>query len=191
MSVLSTYNDEQLLRLLEDGNEQAFSEIYERYWERLFNSAEKILQHRAAAQDAVQEVFIYLWKRRMSLHIESLQSYLFQAVRFQVFKAIRSEKTGKDFFKRLAAVSTELITEDPAIFKELKNLFENVIASLPEDQRAIFKMNRDQGLTYKQIAAEKNISVKTVEKKISQALRQIRRNMDDALTIVLILHFLH
>ncbi len=191
MHELSTHSDEQLLRLLEDGNEQAFSAIYERYWEQLYDSAEKILQGRAATQDAVQEVFIYLWKRRLSLHVESLQSYLFQAVRFQVFKAIRSEKTGNDFFKRLAIASSELITEDPTIFKELENLFEKVIANLPEDQRAIFKMNRDQGLTYKQIAVEKNISVKTVEKKMSQALRHIRLNTDDLLTIMLLTPFLH
>lgn len=177
----STYSDEQLLRLLSEDNQQAFSEIYERYWEKLFVSAEKILQNRAAAQDAVQEVFISLWNRRSTLQIESLQNYLYQAARFQVFKNIRSEKTGNDFFKRLALVSNEIIKEDPAALKELERMIEKIIASLPEDQRIIFKMNRDQGLTYKQIAAEKNISVKTVEKKISQALKYIRMNMTDTL----------
>ena len=188
MNNLQTYSDEQLLRLLNEDNRQAFSEIYERYWEKLFISAEKILQNRAAAQDAVQEVFISLWNRRSSLQIEALQNYLFQAVRFQVFKAIRSEKAGNDFFKRLSAASNELVNEDPAAIKELAKLIEKVIADLPEDQRTIFKMNRDEGLTYKQIAAEKNISVKTVEKKISQALKYIRLNITDALIIVLLIH---
>src|SRR5207249_4815542 len=110
---LPTASDEQLLRLLSEGNSQAFSEIYERYWEKLFISAEKILQNRAAAQDAVQEVFISLWNRRSTLQIEALQNYLFQAVRFQVFKCIRSEKTGNEFFKRLSVASNELTNEDP------------------------------------------------------------------------------
>lgn len=184
MTNLSAYNDEQLLQLLNENHQPAFSEIYERYWEKLFISADKILQNRAAAQDAVQEVFISLWNRRSSLQIEVLQSYLFQAVRFQVFKAIRSEKTGNEFFKRLAVVSNELINEDPAVINELSRLLDKVIADLPEDQRTIFKMNRDEGLTYKQIAAEKNISVKTVEKKISQALKYIRLKTSDALMLL-------
>lgn len=180
MNILSAYSDEQLLRLLNEDNRQAFSEIYERYWEALYISAEKILQDRAIAQDAVQDVFISLWNRRSSAQIGALQNYLFQAVRFQVFKAIRSEKTNNNFFKRLAAESDELVNEHPSAIKELATLLEKIIADLPDDQRALFKLNRDQGLTYKQIAAEKNISVKTVEKKISRALKYIRMNIADA-----------
>jgi RNA polymerase sigma-70 factor (family 1) len=190
MRELSTYNNDELIRLLKEDNQQAFSEIYDRYWEKLFDYAEKILQGRAASQDAVQEVFIDLWKRRLTIQIESLQSFLYQAVRFQVFKTIRSEKMDADFFKRLSAVSYKLIAEDPIIFRDLEKLFEKVLAGLPEDQRIIFKLNRDQGLTYKEIAEQRNISVKTVEKKMSLALQHIRINLENALTTALAAYFI-
>jgi len=188
MNNLTTYSDDQLLQLMKDNNQLAFSEIYERYWEILFISAEKIIQNRAAAQDAVQDLFISLWNRRASLQIEVLKNYLFQAVRYQVFKVIRSQKTGIDYFKSIAQVSNELIKDDPTIVKELSKLLAKAIAELPDDQRIIFQMNRDEGLTYKQIAVEKNISVKTVEKKISQALKHIRLNIADSFLILLFLH---
>jgi RNA polymerase sigma-70 factor (ECF subfamily) len=52
-------------------------------------------------------------------------------------------------------------------------------------------LHREGGLTYKQISEQKNISVKTVEKKISHALKQIRLGIDDALAILVVTHFLH
>jgi RNA polymerase sigma-70 factor (family 1) len=183
---LSIHTDEQLLKLIYESDEQAFAEIYNRYWKPLFISAHNILQVKQAAQDAVQEVFISLWKRRQQVKIECLQSYLHQAIRFQVFKAIRAEKTDHNFFQRLSLITKDILTEDPLLFKELQTLYQQIIRSLPADEQEIFTMHRDAGLTYKQIAEEKNISVKTVEKKMSHALKEIRYGLDDALVILLL-----
>lgn len=182
---LPTYSDEQLVVLMQQDNESAFTEIYNRYWKTLYVSAHNILQLRTAAQDAVQEVFISLWKRRNSVEIESLKSYLFQAVRFQVFKAIRADKTDHDFFNRLSRVSKDILTEDPLLFKELEAVLQQVFNSLPADEREIFRLHREDGLTYREIAEEKNISVKTVEKKMSQALKRIRAGLDGATIFIL------
>ena len=61
----------------------------------------------------------------------------------------------------------------------------DTIRSLPDDQLAIFNMHREGGMTYNQIAIEKNISIKTVEKKMSQALRHLRSGLDKILFIFL------
>lgn len=185
-----THTDNELLRMLHQNDELAFAEIYNRYWKLLYSSAHNILQVKDAAQDAVQEVFISLWKRRANIQIEVLQSYLYQAVRFQVFKAIRAEKTDQDFFNRLALVTRDILFEDPVLFKELESLYQQLIHALPPDEQEIFLLNRDSGLTYKQIAEQKNISVKTVEKKMSRSLKEIRFGLDDAL-LVLIMISLH
>lgn len=181
-----TYTDDQLLRQLHQSDELAFAEIFNRYWKPLYTSAHNILQVKEAAQDAVQEVFISLWKRRTEVQVDILQSYLHQAVRFQVFKAIRAEKTDQDFFNRLAGISKDILIEDPVLFKELETIYQQLIQSLPPDEKEIFLLHRDGGLTYKQIAEQKNISVKTVEKKMSRALKEIRFGMDDAMVIVLV-----
>ncbi|THU39622.1 sigma-70 family RNA polymerase sigma factor [Niastella caeni] len=179
------HTDHQLLQQLHQSDEGAFAEIYNRYWKQLYLSALNILQVKEAAQDAVQEVFISLWKRREAVQIDALPSYLHQAVRFQVFKAIRAEKTDQDFFNRLAGISKDILIEDPVLFKEMETLYQQLIQSLPADEQEIFLLHRDDGLTYKQIAEQKNISVKTVEKKMSHALKEIRFGIDDAFVIVL------
>jgi len=183
---LTSNTDDQLLQLLRENDEWAFSEIYNRYWKPLYSSAHNILQVKEAAQDAVQEVFISLWNRRQLVKIECLPSYLHQATRFQVFKAIRAEKTDNNFFNRLALITKDILTEDPLLFKELDALYHQLIQSLPADEQEIFLLHRDAGLTYKQIAEQKNISVKTVEKKMSHALKEIRFGMDDAMAVLLV-----
>jgi RNA polymerase sigma-70 factor (ECF subfamily) len=181
-----THTDNQLLKQLHQSDERAFAEIYNRYWKPLYTSAHNILQVKEAAQDAVQEVFISLWKRREAVQIETLPSWLHQAVRFQVFKAIRAEKTDQDFFKRLSSISKDILFEDPLLFKELEGVYKQLINALPPDELEIFLLHRDGGLTYKQIAEQKNISVKTVEKKMSHALKEIRYGLDDAMLVALV-----
>lgn len=185
-----THTDTELLRMLSQHDEFAFAEIYNRYWKLLYTSAHNILQVKAAAQDAVQEVFISLWKRRADIQVEALQPYLHQAVRFQVFKAIRAEKTDQQFFNRLALITRDILFEDPVLFKELETLYQQLILALPPDEQEIFRLHRDSGLTYKQIAEQKNISVKTVEKKMSRSLRELRFGLDDALLVITTIYLL-
>ena len=186
----STYSDEQLLELLAASDELAFAEIYNRYWKPLYTTAHNILQLKEAAQDAVQEVFVSLWKRRGDVQIDTLPPYLFQAIRFQVFKAIRAEKTDLAFFNRLSLITKDFLTEDPLLFKELELLYQHLIKALPKDEQEIYTLHRDGGLTYKQIAEEKNISIKTVEKKMSRALKQIRFGIDDAFVVLMLAYYL-
>lgn len=185
-----THTDKELLRMLSQHDELAFAEIYNRYWKLLYSSAHNILQVKAAAQDAVQEVFISLWKRRADIQVDALQPYLHQAVRFQVFKAIRAEKTDQQFFNRLALITRDILFEDPVLFKELETLYQQLINALPADEQEIFRLHRDSGLTYKQIAEQKNISVKTVEKKMSRSLRELRFGLDDAMLVIITIHLL-
>jgi RNA polymerase sigma-70 factor (family 1) len=180
----TTYTDEQLVTLLVKSDELAFAEIYNRYWKALYVSAHNILQLKEAAQDVVQEVFIALWKRRGDVQIGALRPYLFQAIRFQVFKAIRAEKTDHDFFNRLALISKDILNEDPLLFKELEGIYIQLVRSLPAEEQEIYTLHRDAGLTYKQIADQKNISIKTVEKKMSRALKQIRYGIDNAMFLL-------
>jgi len=126
----------------------------------------------------LQEVFVSLWQRRERVEILSLKAYLFQAVRFAVLKSIRQQKTDQLFYTRLAAVTSEIVLENPMLFKEQQHLIAQVIDQLPEDCRAIFLMSREENLTYKQIAGKLEISEKTVEKKMSIALKAIRSGLN-------------
>ncbi|MBT2563121.1 RNA polymerase sigma-70 factor [Pedobacter sp. ISL-68] len=184
-------SDGELVSILKDGDRNAFGEIYNRYWKPLHHSAYNILGDENAASDVLQEVFVSLWHRRGAVEILSLKSYLFQAVRFGVLKSIRQQKTDQLFYTRLAAVTSEIVLENPMLFKEQQHLITQLISQLPEDCRTIFIMSREENLTYKQIANKLDISEKTVEKKMSISLRMIRKGLNLELCIaVTSLYFL-
>ncbi|QJB34871.1 RNA polymerase sigma-70 factor [Chitinophaga oryzae] len=185
MSDYNTYTDDHLWRQITLDDQDAFTAVYHRYWKVLYLRARNMLSDSDLAQDIVQEVFISLWHRRQEVEILHLKAYLFQAVRFQELKALRNLKSDTNFYERLAHISKDLLQHEPMAFKELDSVLQRVMATIPEDQRAIFSMSRDEGLTYREIADRMEISVKTVEKKISQALRTIRKGMDSAFPLLL------
>ena len=174
----SELEDIQLLELLLEQNEEAFAEIYNRYWKILYTTAYNIVQNEELAKDAVQEVFIALWQRRNEANIRALQSYLRQSVRFQILKAIRAQKVNEQFYRRLAAITTDIFNDYPFLFKEHETLLSGIMNTLPDDCRQIFRLSREEQLTYRQIAGQLHISEKTVEKKISICLRHIRQALE-------------
>lgn len=171
-------SDLELIKRLREEDRDAFNEIYRRHAGHMFSAAYNVLRHREIAEDAVHEVFLFLWKRRRHLDIQSLQSYLTQSVRYQVKKALMDHKRDEDFFSRLAAITREISAENPARFREIQEIVQALLLRLPEDQRLIFRLSREQNLTYPEIASHLKISVKTVEKKISQSLRGLRLYLD-------------
>lgn len=180
------YSDEQLVKLLQQDNEPAFNELYERFWKSLFTKAFNFLRREEIAKDCVQDVFIWLWQHRHTVQIENVNHYLHQAVRFQALKAVREQRVMLSLDDRLTRFTSSILQDDTLRYKELKEIFYNILKELPEDQLEIFLMNREQGLTYKEIAAQKNISVKTVEKKMSQALKKLRPGLNKTLLLFLL-----
>ncbi|MBD0289055.1 MAG: sigma-70 family RNA polymerase sigma factor, partial [Flavisolibacter sp.] len=133
--------------------------------------------------DAVQEVFIAFWQRRKEANVQALKAYLQQATRFQVLKAIRDQKADEQFYSRLAEVTTDMVYENPLLFKEQEALLRQILENLPEDCRYIFQLSREEHLTYKQIAGQLNISEKTVEKKMSICLKHIRQALQQTMVL--------
>ncbi|MEO6547992.1 MAG: sigma-70 family RNA polymerase sigma factor [Ferruginibacter sp.] len=174
----SDIDDIQLIQLLRNENDAAFAEIYNRYWKLLYTTAYNIIQDQFYAQEAVQEVFISLWRRRQDADIQELKAYMQQAVRFQILKTIRTQKNDQAFYKRFSAVTAGIFYENPLLFKEQQALLTEILNSLPGDCGVIFKLSREENLTYAQIASQLNISVKTVEKKMTICLKHIRKALE-------------
>ncbi len=185
MPAYSTHTDEQLYEMLQGDDQEAFTEIYQRYWKVLYQRASAMLHDGQLAQDIVQEVFISLWNRRHEAQIEKLAAYLHQAVRFQELKALHRLQSDTAFYDRLASITQDLIHHEPLLYSEMERIVRTLLDRLPEDQRRILRMSREEGLTYRQIAEKTGISIKTVEKKISLSLRAIRKGMDGSFPLIL------
>jgi DNA-directed RNA polymerase specialized sigma24 family protein len=109
MQDYSTFSDDQLVSRLRLGDEIAFTEIYNRNWEKLLAIGYYHTQDKQTAEDIVHEVMISLWSRKTVLEIRSLQSYLATAVKFAVFKAIARDKRRRNI---LAGIYKEQFSSD-------------------------------------------------------------------------------
>ncbi|QNR85326.1 RNA polymerase sigma-70 factor [Pedobacter riviphilus] len=171
------FSDAELTELLREGDRGAFTVIYNNYWKLLFQTAYRILNNTIAAEDIVQDIFVSLWNRKNEAVILNLKAYLQQATRFAVYEAIRQKKHDSNFYNRLALITADIITDNPLLFKEQQELLSEIINALPEDCKESFRLSREEGMTYKQIAAVLGISEKTVEKRITKSLKHIRKGL--------------
>jgi len=168
-------SDEELILLIQQDDNLAFEALYDRYWKKLYYQAARKTNSLEDAQEIVQNIFASLWLRRHQLRIESnLASYLAVAVKYKVFKHLAQQYKQEAFRHEADWVDFDNSTEDWLQFEELRVRLDQLVSELPEKCQLIFKLSREEGLTYKQIAENLNISVKTVETQLSRALKKIR-----------------
>lgn len=181
-----SYTDEQLFSLLQDGDEAAFTEIYQRYWKLLFAVAANKTGVLADAEEIVQEIFADLWKRRTVISIRhSLKAFLAGAVKFQVY--VYFDKQHRQRICRQEAAPDTAQVEPAYDYKALEEQVHQVTAQLPERCRLVYELSRNAGLTHKEIARTLDISEKTVENQITKALKHLHAALRSLLSLVGIL----
>lgn len=172
------YTDEQLVALLKVNDHAAFTEIYHRYWEKLFAVAHQRTNDTDEAKEIVQKVFINLWKKRNSLELKfTLPTYLSTAVKYEVlnlFAKLSREARYREFTNLKV---TDETTQNIIDFHELQQQVSQLISQLPEKCQLVFRMSREQGLSHKEIASELDISEKTVENHITLATKKLRTGL--------------
>jgi RNA polymerase sigma-70 factor (ECF subfamily) len=170
--------------MLRQGRHEAFEKLFMRYGQKIFIFSLSYLKSEADAGEVVQEVFLKVWDKRLSLRDDaSFQSYLF-TIAYNSIKKSFNKKAKEDRFKlELAdaldsgqsAVDYEnnyqLVTEKLALF----------IDEMPEKRKKIFIQRKKQGKPVRQIAAEMELSVKTIENQITEAMKYLKKRFEDEL----------
>lgn len=167
---------------------EGFELMFRAHYPRLCAFAATFLNDKEEAEEIVQTMFCRLWEQRDSLDITiSLQAYLFRAVRNACLNQIKKTQI-RDAYK---VMNLEEINNNPEFQpdrtteKELRQRIEKAIAELPEQCRLVFKLSRFEELKYKEIAEQLNISIKTVENQMGKALKRLRLDLADFLTILM------
>jgi RNA polymerase sigma-70 factor (ECF subfamily) len=172
-------NERDLQRRIRAGDESAFDIVFRAHYPRLVKMAEWIAGERAAAEEIAQEVMLELWRRRESLQVEqSFGAYLIRATRNRALNHVRHQKI---VARELAAATIEP-PESPGsdaemLGVELERVVREAVAALPERCREVFELSRTQGMRYVDIASLLDVSVKTVEKRMGQALSELRERL--------------
>lgn len=181
--------DDMLLSRLQNGDEKAFTAIYERYNKMLYVLAYKYLKDTFLAEDIVQQVFLKLWESR-SLFVGSvhLRNYLYTMTKNLVLNEIRDNLS--DMEKNYAVIQNAPEFEDKLQSAwEEKDLFQHfykILAELPEQKRKVCLLKIRDNLSNQEVADKLHISVPTVKSHYSQAIKLLRDKMGRLLGILLL-----
>ncbi len=143
-----------------------------------------------AAKDIVQEVFFSLWQKKDNIDLSKpVRSYLTSAVRNKCLNYIRDHKKFSDTLLESEDqyIKSHYKPYDRLIEEELRKKIKSSIEELPVKCREVFVLSRYEQLKYLEIADRLQISIKTVETRMSKALRHLRIRLGEFLTILLIL----
>lgn len=179
MALYTSHSDEQLVKLLYDSDEAAFTALYDRYWKRLLIRAKVLLQSHEEAEELVHDVFVKLWKKRTSLAItHSFHTYIAAMLQYGCFDklATRRRKRTEINLPELPEVP-DASTQQWLDFEALSQQLETAVSQLPEKCQLIFRLSREQGLSDQQIADQLELSVNTVRTQMHRALTKLKTTL--------------
>ena len=172
-------SERDLQQRIRSGDEGAFDAVFRAHYPRLVRMAESIVRDRAAAEEIAQEVMLELWRRRELLQLEQgFRAYLVRSTRNRALNHVRHQRIVDRELAAAAIEARELpATDAETLGVELDRAIREAIKALPERCREVFQLSREQGLKYTEIAGVLEISVKTVEKRMGQALSELRERL--------------
>ncbi len=170
-------SDEQLFTRLNQHDVTGLEVLFKRYYKPLWRFAKDMLGDSDQAEDAVQEVFGKIWEKRGSIYISStVKGYLYTAVRNNCLNLIKTNAR-KNFLEEGMEDDSRFSVEDVQAKLAAKTMQQKISAALemlPPKCGIIFKMSRFEDKSYKEIAEDLGLSVKTVENQMGKALQLMR-----------------
>jgi RNA polymerase sigma-70 factor (ECF subfamily) len=169
------FSDMELSQRLSQGDEKAFGELYNRFWEKLFAIACNRLQDITLAEDVVHDVFESLWNNRNNIQIHALENYLATATKYMALAQVRKKAYSDRYIEQNKFLHPAESTIENAIhYRRILEMVESEINTLPEKCRIIFKYSREGQMSSKEIAETLGISPKTVDNQIHKALHHLK-----------------
>ena len=190
------YEETTLLSLLSEDSEYAFQLVFDRYRNHTYKVAMMYVKSPVIAEEIVQDVFLKLWFQRKNLkEIRSLESWLFTLTRnltFNCLKKIAYEWTAREKWVKQNDIS-ENTADDKILNTEYQQLIQKAIKSLSTQQQQVYKLGKEEGLSYEVISQQLSISPLTVKTHMARALASIRQFMQQNrdLFILLLIAFLN
>ncbi|MDU1890381.1 MAG: RNA polymerase sigma-70 factor [Dysgonomonas sp.] len=172
----------------------SFSDVYISYYSKLIRFAKEYVTVNEDAENIIQDVFLKLWERQDALHlIENMNAYLFKLVRNKSLDHLKHKysvgkcnKSVQDSFEMEMMLKIQSLDRFNEIFfseRNMEDIISEAVNSLPSKCRKIFMLSRNEGLKYREISENLNISVNTVENQMSIALKKLRIKLKDYLSV--------
>ena len=168
--------DKKLFAAIIQGDRNAFGNLFQKYYQVLCNYALTYLDSTSEAEDAVQDVFVYVWNNREVIVVGvSVKSYLYTSVKHRALNVLKHQAMERNHSRLLVEFLEDLAREEYSEEETMQlEKIRQALQVLPSQCRTVFMMSSLEGKKYKEIAEELNISVNTVKSHILKAYRTIR-----------------
>lgn len=186
----STFEETDWADRLRLSDETAFALIYRSYWATLYAAAYNHLRSREMAEELVQDLFANLWLKRGQLTVHtSLRGYLHTALRHQIYDHIDKQTVRQRVHEAILNQhpSGSYDTDEAIAYTELQNHLSDAVGQLPEPTQSVFRLSRFDHLTTQAIAQRLNLSPKMVEYHLTKALKLLRGQLKELISILLLL----
>lgn len=168
----------ELQRMIAEGDELAFTQLYLHFNKKLMQFAVSLVKSREIAEEVVEDVFVKLWANRSGVtSIENITVYLYVAVKNRSLNSL-SQKAKELIvapFDYLDTVVHEFAADphELMITSEMMNSMHHAVETLPPRCKIIFKLIREDGLKYKEVAEILNLSINTIDAQMAIAVKKI------------------
>ena len=189
-------NDGHVIEQLKNGEKAAFKQVYRDYYGMLFNLGVQYLCDEDEAREVVQNAYLKLWEVRTQINDNSnIRNYLFTLVKNSSLNQLKRRQLILNHNENIRRKELEYqfealhrLSYDYMEFEELKEKIDVVVDKLPSHCKNVFCMSRYDGLRNSEIASQLNISEKTVEAHITKALKILRVELKNYLSLAVFLH---
>lgn len=184
MKIFDDSADSILLLRLQNEGRSAFTLIFKKYYNDLVRYAFSLIQDVSQSEEIAQDVFVKLWENREKTFVRnSLKSYLLSAVHNKSVDFMRHhEVAGRYSALALAeALDSQNNIEAYVLHSDLRKHYVKALDRLPRVYSQVFIMNRNETLTYAEIAEKLGVSVRTVEVRMGKALSLLREELKEYL----------
>jgi RNA polymerase sigma-70 factor (ECF subfamily) len=169
--------DELLQKIQREGDQNAFKQLYQSLFFRLYQFAFSYVRSRESAEEVVNDVFLSLWQKRKELDsLSNFNVYLYVAVKNASLNLLRRNKISTPLSVDDLVVDHLHLSANPEsllISAELRAAIQAAIEKLPPRCKIIFKLIKEDHLSYREVGAILDISVKTVDAQLCLALKKL------------------
>lgn len=172
--------EQALLNALSQGDEAAFKTLFLRYFLRVRQFIDRLLQDSQTAEDLAQDIFLKMWQNRTDMRdVTNLNAYMFNASRNAVHQYLRHKlvvsRYKESYGQNHADLLSEVNAENGLFADDLLMLISYTVDHMPLQRKTIYNLSRIDGRSNDEIAAMLNISKRTVENHLTSALADIRK----------------